>query len=55
VPPIPIVGDPPIDPNNPPSQNFAIIAPDIIVLCDGNRDCSGIKVQTMRTYLYLGE
>jgi type IV pilus assembly protein PilY1 len=55
VPPIPTVEEPPMDPNNSPSQNFAIIAPDVIVLCDGNRDCSGIKVQTMRTYLYVGE
>jgi type IV pilus assembly protein PilY1 len=55
VPHIPIVGEPPIDSNNPPAKYFAIIAPDIIVLCDANQDCSGIKVETMRTYLYVGE
>jgi type IV pilus assembly protein PilY1 len=56
VPHIPRVGDPPIDPTEPlPAKDFAIIAPDVIVLCDANQDCSGIKVQTMRTYLYVGE
>jgi type IV pilus assembly protein PilY1 len=56
VPHIPRVGDPPLDPNDPPpAKDFAIIAPDVIVLCDANQDCSGIKVQTMRTYLYIGE
>ena len=48
-------GEPPIDPNNPPAKDYAIIAPDVVVLCDGNQDCSGIKVETMRTYLYIGE
>jgi type IV pilus assembly protein PilY1 len=56
VPHIPRVGEPSLDPNDPPpAKDFAIIAPDVIVLCDANQDCSGIKVQTMRTYLYIGE
>ena len=55
VPHIPRVGEPPIDPDNPPPKDFAIIAPDVIVLCDGNQDCTGIRVETMRTYLYVRE
>ncbi len=55
VPPVIELGDPPLDPNNPPDKDFAIIAPDVIVLCDANKNCTGIKVQTMRTYLYVDE
>ena len=56
VPHIPRTGEPPIDPNGPPpAHDFAIIAPDVTVLCDAKGDCSGIRVQTMRTYLYVGE
>jgi len=53
VPHIPREGEPPIDPNNPPAKDLAIIAPDVVGLCDANQDCSGIKVETMRTYLYV--
>lgn len=55
VPPIPGPDDPPVDPNDPPAKDYAIIAPDVVILCDANQDCSGIKVETMRTYLYIGE
>lgn len=56
VPHIPRIGEPPIDPNAPlPAQDYAIIASDVIALCDAKQNCSGIKVQTMRTYLYIGE
>lgn len=43
----------PDDPDDPPAKDLAIIAPDVVVLCDGNQDCTGVKVETMRTYLYV--
>ncbi len=46
-------GEPPIDPTDPPAGERSTIAPGIVVLCDANRDCSGVKAQTMRTYLYV--
>lgn len=55
VPHIPLVGEPAIDPDSPPAKDFAIIAPDVVILCDATQDCSGIKVETMRTYLYVTE
>ncbi|MCW8832488.1 MAG: PilC/PilY family type IV pilus protein [Colwellia sp.] len=55
VPYIPRPVEPPVDPNDPPPKDFAIIAPDVIVLCDATQNCSGVKVETMRTYLYIRE
>ena len=56
IPHVPVITDPPVDPNAPPAKHdFAIIAPDVIVLCDATQNCSGVKIQTMRTYLYVTE
>ncbi len=56
IPHVPSPTDPPLDPDAPPPKHdFAIIAPDVVVLCDATQNCSGIKIQTMRTYLYVTE
>jgi len=42
------------DPSNPPPKNFAVIAPDVLLLRDADKNV-GIKIETSRTYLYVTE
>lgn len=42
------------DPDNPPPKNFAVIAPDVVIMRDADKNV-GIKVETSRTYLYVTE